>query len=131
MSLLRTFTLRNSENLASLVAFLKANARAFADQGKPLSVTVAEYKTKRSIEQNKRYHAILREISEGAWIGGKQFSTDAWHEEFKCRFIGVEDKPSGGTVGISTTTLSVSEFSDLMDKISAYAASDLGIELIL
>jgi len=126
----RTFTLRNSENLGSLIAFLKANARACSDQGKPLSVTVQEYKSKRSVEQNKLLWRLLNEIAESAWIGGKQFSPEAWHEMFKLKFIGAEETPDGRLIGISTTTLDVSEFTEYIDKISAYAATELGIELI-
>jgi hypothetical protein len=63
------------------------------------------------------------------WIDGKQYSQDAWHEHYKRKFIGIEEIP-GGIQGISTTTLSVKEFSEYCDKIE-YDAIELGAELII
>lgn len=126
----RMFILRGDSNAQALWGFLRSNWRSMADAGKPLAITVAEHKSKRSIEQNKRMWVILRQIEEGAWIDGKQFTQDAWHEEFKRKFIGVEELPGGGTVGISTTSLNVEEFAAYMTRIEVYAATELGVELI-
>jgi hypothetical protein len=127
--LLRTFILREEVNANALWSFLKANWRDTARAGKPLAVTVQEYKAKRSGDQNRYYWQRLNEIAEQAWIGGRQFSADAWHEHFKRQFVGSEDLPHGGTAGISTTSLSVAEFAEYVGKVEAYAASELGIEL--
>jgi len=126
----RTFVLRDKASTASLWGFIKANAKALADQGKPLSVTVQEYKAKRTGEQNKRYWALLNEIAEQAWVGGKQCSSETWHLFFRKTLIGFESGPDGYEYPISTTTLDVAEFTTYMDKISAYAGNELGIELI-
>jgi len=126
---LRLFILRQEGHLRNLQGFLGANWKAMADQGRPLSVMVTEHKAKRSSEQNRRLWALLNDIAANAWIEGKQFSADAWHEHFKRTLIGSEELPSGGSVGISTTTLDVGEFSSYMDKIEAYAATELGLEL--
>lgn len=127
---LRTFVLRDERNANALWVFLKSNWRALADENRPLAVTVAEHKAKRSVDQNKRYWAILNEIAEGAWIGGRQFSTEAWHEFFRAKFIGYEETPDGRQIGMSTTTLSVAEFGDYMTRVEAYAAAELGVETI-
>jgi hypothetical protein len=129
--MMRVFVLRGEQQAQSLWAFLRQNWQAMADANKPLSVTVAEHKSKRSGEQNKRYWAVLNEIAEQAWVAGKQFSSDAWHEYMKRKFIGAEDLPGGGQIGISTTALSVAEFSDYTTKIEAYAATELGVEIRL
>ena len=129
--MLRAFVLRSEQNAQALYAFLKSNWRALADQGKPLAVTVSEHKVKRSGEQNKRYWAILGEISANAWVDGKQFSAEAWAEFYKGKFIGHEETPDGRTIGISTTTLAVHEFGDYMTKIEQHAASELGVEFSL
>lgn len=130
MNLSRRFVLYGPEQAKMLHAFLKANAAAMAQSGKPLSVTVEEHKAKRSAAQNRRYWAILNEIGENAYVGGKRFSSEAWAEFFKRKFIGFEETPSGDSVGISTTTLNTAEFTDYMDRIEAYAASDLGLEFV-
>lgn len=129
--MLRVFVLRTDHNAKSLWLFLRNNWRALAGDGKPLSVTVQEHKAKRSSEQNRRYWAILNEIAAGAWIGGRRYGADAWHEFFKARLIGLEEVPDGRSVGISTTTLSVSDFAEYMTKVEAYAVEELGIEVEL
>ncbi len=128
--MLRTFILRTEDNAKSLYAFLKANWRAMAAKEKPLAVTVAQYKAKRSQEQNKRLWAILREISAQCWVDGKQYSPEAWAEYYKQMLIGYENGPKGCKVGISTATLNTAEFTEYMEKIEADAA-DMGVELNL
>lgn len=130
-SLSRSFVLRTEENAKALYSFLKANWKALAASGKPLVVQVGEYKARRSTQANKRYWAILNQISGDAWIEGKQFSADIWHEWSKRRFIGCHELPDGSLVGISTTTLDVAEFNDYMSKIESYAAQELGVEFLL
>ena len=126
----KTFVLREENNAKALWGFLKSNWVPMAQAGKPLSVFVAEHKAKRSHPQNKLYWALLAQIAEQTWLNGKQFSTEAWHEMFKRKFIGHEETPDGGTVGISTTTLSVPEFSIYIERVQQYAAEELDCELI-
>lgn len=128
---MRTFVLRDDRNAKALWAFLRQNWRALAGDGKPLAVTVQPHKAKRSVDQNKRYWSILNHIAEMAYLDGKQFTADAWHEYFKRLFIGAEDLPGGGTVGISTTILSVAEFTEYMTKVEIYAVEELGLEYLI
>lgn len=127
--LLRVFVLRDEPHARALWGFLKANWKELAQAGRPLSITVQEHKAKRSLEQNRLYWQRLNEIADQAWVGGKQYSAEAWHEHFKRLFIGMDELPGGGKVGISTTTLSVADFSDYINRIEAYAATELGINL--
>lgn len=129
MTLQRTFVLRTEDNARQLHAFLKANWRALSSEGKPLQILCTEYKRKRNTEQNKRLWAMLNEIAESAWVGGKRYPADVWHEQMKRQFIGVTELPNGGAVGISTTSLSVSEFAEYMTKIERYAAEELGVAI--
>lgn len=125
----RLFVLRSKVQAESLWAFLRQNWEALAKQDKPLAVMVSEHKTKRSVEQNRRYWAILNYIAESAFVGGKRFSAESWHEYFKRKFIGLEELPDGGNVGISTTMLEVPEFNDYMRSCEQYAVNELGLEL--
>ncbi len=129
--MLRTFVLRGEPQARMLWAFLKANWESLAQAGKPLAVTVTEHKAQRSVEQNKRYWAVLNEIAAQGWVEGVQFSAVAWHEYFKRRLIGMEEIPGGGSIGISTTSLTVSEFADYMTKVERFAAEELGVEFVL
>lgn len=125
----RTFILKEERYAAALYAFLKANWRAMADDGKPLAVEVREHKDKRSVEANKYYWQLLKFIAGNAWIGGKQYSDEAWHEMFKGEFLGYEDLPNGKKSPISSTKLNVAEFAEYLRSVEQYAAVELGLEL--
>lgn len=129
---MRAFVLRTEQNAAALYAFLKVNWRALAEQGKPLAVTVAEHKAKRNTEQNKKMHADFTEISEQAWVDGKQFSPEAWKEHYKRKFIGTEEfiLPSGEIEirGISTTSLDVGGCADFITKYQRDAIENFGVQ---
>ena len=131
--MLRLYVLRTENDSKALYGFLRSNWNAMALAGKPLSVSVSEYKSKRSDDQNRKLHAMLNDLSANAWINGKQFSPETWKEFVRQRFIGTEeiDLPDGRRIerGISTTKLSVSEFSELIEQINEYAASELGVIL--
>lgn len=126
----RLFVLREAQHLASLVSFLSANWQTFAREGKFLAVSVTLYKSKRSLEQNARYFgpAIMGQIVEQAWIEGRQWPAESWHEYFKRRFIGVVELPGGGTQGMSSADLGVEDFSTFMDQVESYAAQELGVQ---
>lgn len=130
---MKTFVLRDPVQVKLMTAFLSANWAAAAQQSKPLSVQIVEYRVKRNNEQNKLLHAVLNEIAESAWVDGRQYDADKWKEFFKRRFIGVEEipLPGGGNaeISISTTTLSVPEFAELIDRIIEYSATQLGVEI--
>jgi len=125
----RTFVLRDEIAFSGMVAFVRANWQRMAADSRPLSVLVAEHKARRNGDQNRLYWALLREIARAAWVDGKQFSDEAWHSYFRARFIGYEDGPSGVQAPISTTTLSVAEFSAYIDRIQQYATVELGVEV--
>lgn len=127
MSLHRTFVLKGPAEWKMLSAFLKMNAAACAQNGKPLAVTVTEHKAKRSTLANARYWAMLAEIAEQSFVGGKKFSNEVWHEHLGRMLIGCEDLPGGGMKAISTTTLDVEAFSRYMDQVESYAATELGV----
>lgn len=135
MSLLRVFVLRQDGHLRQLQGFIGANWEACAKNGKPLEVVISEHRAKRSVEQNAKLHALLSEIAGNAWVNGKQFDADTWKEHFRRLYIGTEEiiLPDGKRIerGISTTTLDVEQFSSLIEKINAYAATELGLELAL
>jgi hypothetical protein len=131
MKIHRVFEIRNPTNISAVGAFIKANWAACLTAGEPLRIEVTQRGDKRSAEQNKRYWALLRSISEQAWVDGRQFDSETWHELFRRQYIGTEEihLPDGTRIerGISTTTLSVSEFTSLMDRIEQYAAEQLGV----
>ncbi|KVV22326.1 recombinase [Burkholderia multivorans] len=132
-ALYREFTLKNGGVWSALVAFVRANAPTFASKGEPLRVIVTAEERQRNQQQNRFYWgAVLKQISEQAWVEGRQFDKDAWHEYF-ARKYGVCDElvlPDGEIITRrkSTTQMSVGEFSTYLNQIQAYAAGELGVE---
>ncbi len=88
----------------------------------------------------------LNDIAEQAWVNGRQYSAETWHEFFKRRFLpeGTEDdyerritKKWNGKYAIgpdgerdligSTTQLSTYGMGIYITEIEAYGASELGV----
>lgn len=130
---MQTFVLHDETVLKRLDAFLRANWLACARSMRPLAVTVAEHKAKRSRAQNNLYWDMLRALAEQGWVNGKQFSADAWHQHFRRTFIGSDEVALPGgeviTIGISTTTLNTAQMSAYIDRIALFAAEELGVEI--
>lgn len=120
----RTFRIQSAAGLRQ--AFIAAwnLASDLIKSGDGYELVLRPLKSKRSIEQNKRYWALLREVSAIAWVDGRQFKDEVWHEHFKREFIGCVDLPGGQSMGISTTTLSIQEMGDYMTKIESWAAEN-------
>lgn len=125
---MRQFVLRTDGNAKQLWGFLRSNWLAMAQAGKPLAVTVEEHKAKRSGAQNRLYWRLLTDISDTAWVDGKQFSKDAWHAWFAGEFIGWEELPGGQRSPISTASLSVPEFTNYIERVQQHATEQLGVE---
>jgi hypothetical protein len=136
-ALARTFVLHTADHAAAMLAFVKANAAAMAKQGQPLEVRVSVHKAKRSSEQNALMWVLLTAIADQAWVAGRQFDAEVWHEHLKRELLPEETArgvakwrylPSGDRVlAMSTTDLDVSEFSTYVEKLQAKAAVELGV----
>lgn len=124
----RLFILREQAQFDAVCNFLNANWSACSKEKKPLSVAVSVWQAKRSKSQNKRYWAIVGDIAEQSYVAGKKHTGDQWHEYFKRRFIGFEELPEGGVIGISSASLDVESFAEYILKIEVYAVDTLGCE---
>lgn len=130
-TLSKTFVLRTEGNTAALWTFLKQNARAMAEAGKPLAVTVTEHKERRSTAMNARYWALLTCMSQQVWVGGKQFAPETWHEHMRESFAPKEDAPGGGLIAMSTSRMDVEQFSAYMLAVELYAITEHNVEFSL
>lgn len=130
-SLSKTIVLRTEGNAASLYAFLKSNWRAMAGANKPLAVTISEHKERRSLDQNKRYWALLNAIHEQVWISGRQFDPEVWHEHMRELFAPKEESPSGGMIAMSTARMDVEQFSAYMLAVELHAMTEMNVEFAL
>ncbi len=128
----RTFLLRDARSVNELRSLLRDWPR-HAAMDRPLAVTVAEWKARRNVAQNRLLHHLLGQIADGYQPGGVQYDVDFWRELVKQKFIGSEEMrlPDGSVVsrGLSTTSLTVGEFADLIDRVSHWAVTELQIDL--
>lgn len=93
------------QNMRPLMTTIWNNLQGWLKESPDLEISIRPYKSKRSTEQNRRLWKIYQTLAEQAWVSGKRFSQDAWHEYCKRQFIGSEELPDGSQIGISTTTL--------------------------
>lgn len=135
----RSFLLRNADIVDRLVTVLR---NAPLDAETPLEVLIREPVKARKLSQNAlMWVGPLKDIAAQAWVDGKQYSAEVWHEYFKREYLPEEFDPAlckeGYTkwqIGMkgerlligSTTDLLVKGFSDYIEQVHAYGAS-LGV----
>ncbi|MFP1728003.1 recombination protein NinB [Lonsdalea quercina] len=107
----------------------KQNAISFiqqlpTDPNKPLTITIQE--RTRSLEQNARLWATLRDISDQVVWYGRKMDSESWKCVFTAALKKQETVPGieGGLVvlGQSTRNMRVSEMSDLIELMNAFGA---------
>jgi hypothetical protein len=138
-SLARTFVLRTPEIVEGCIAFIRSNAKAMADQDKPLEVRVFVHKSKRTLDQNALMWKVLTVIAEQAWVGGRQYDADVWNLQMKRDLLPEETAsgkkkwvylPNGDRqLEMSTSDLNVEEMSLYLEALHAHAATELGVQL--
>ena len=107
------------------------------EAGKRVAITACEEEDSRSLQQLRFYWGpCLKDISEQAAIGGQKYSKDAWHELFKrehlprvvtkAKVAGKKRTVVSVSIG-STKGLSVRRMSKFLDRVQAFAATDLGV----
>lgn len=134
-ALYREFVMRTESNWNAFCAFMKANNAACLESGNPLRIIVTQSEAKRNAEQNRRYWGhVLRSIAESAWVNGRLYDADTWHEHYARKFGVCEDVPlPTGEVVVrrkSTTQMTVKEFAEYMTRVEVDAATELGVELL-
>lgn len=133
----RPFFLLNDDIRQRAIAAIQ---NAPIDPLRPLQVLIREAPRKRKLDQSSLMFAgPLRDISEQAWLDGKQFSVEVWHEFCKRHYLPEQFDPElclesytkwavdpgGDRVLIgSTTQLTVKGMAQHIEQITA-----LGIEL--
>jgi len=121
------FLIHNDAIAANVSAVIKNNWQAMKAKDEVLEVVLRPYKSSRNLEQNKRLHAMLQEIANQAWVNGRQYPMEIWKEHFKQQFLSVVELPNGRLMAEPTRKLSIKQCAEFMQKIEAYAVSDLGV----
>lgn len=107
------------------------------EAGKRVAITACEEEDAKSIQQRRYYHRyVLVEIAEQAKVNGEKFDMKVWKDYFREKFVGyrwvvMKDPFSGKKlrrkVRISSEELGVRAYSKLIDAVSAFAATELGV----
>jgi hypothetical protein len=133
---MRSFILRDSKVEDALHAFIRMNAKSMYESKHPMEVVCREFKPKASDPQRALIWIINEQIAQQAWIGGRQFDAETWHEHCKREMLpdecasGVKKwrvTPTGDReLNMSTEHLDREEKTAYIDALLAYAAS-LGV----
>lgn len=124
------YVIRSLPILERAIQFARLNWEAMGQTKHPLVIEFKPEKTKRNLQQNRYYWAMLRQIEEQAWIEGRQYSSEIWHEAAKRRFIGLVDLPGGGSMALSSAELSTAEFAEYVTRVEVWAQQELGVNLL-
>lgn len=136
----RTFLLVGATQQNAAQAFLR---NLPIDSKDPIEVVVREYAKPRKLSQNAlMWVGPLADIAEQAWVDGRIYSAEVWHEHFKRQFLPEEFDPSicregyrkwdftpsGERVLVgSTTQLTVKGMAQYLTQIEA-AGADMGVQ---
>ena len=106
------------------------------DPAKPLVVAIGEESKARGLDANGYYWMRLGEIEEQAWLAGRQYSKDVWHEyakkhlmpetittkdgEVRSKWI---ESPDGSAIAISTTLLEKRCFAEYIEIVEAFGGT--------
>jgi hypothetical protein len=106
--------------------------------GKRLAVHILELEDEKSDRQRRYYHGVvLTEIAEQARANGEKYPMPVWKEHFRKTFLGekrktfinpITGKKSRRLVRISTEDLGVRAYSNLIEQVTAFAATELGVQ---
>lgn len=121
---------RGAGNL--LTEFLRQHAGPELNAGRPLRVIVTSEAKRRNAEQNRRlWGFVYRCIADQAMVNGRHFGADVWHEHFARMFAEHDEVtlPDGEVIlkRKSTADMSVRAFAEYMERVTAYAATELGV----
>lgn len=136
----KTYLLRGPTQLAAVQAQL---GNLPLDEEYPIEVLIREQVKPRKLSQNALMWAgPLNDIAEQAWVNGKRFTAEAWHEFFKREYLPEEYDPElckdgyvkwqitprgdRALVG-STTMLTVKGMAQYLTQVEA-AGAELGVE---
>lgn len=133
-ALYREFVLDGPSVAKILWNFLKSNCKAFSDRGTPLRVIVTEEEMDRLDVQIAYYFGpCMKQICEQAWVEGRQYSKEVWHEHFAKQFLPAKELvlPDGEIVlkrgSIARGKISFKAMTKFLLEVESCAASELGV----
>lgn len=130
------FTLRSPLVWQSLVDFVRQHAKPANDAGRPLRVILTDEDADRLDEQIAFYFGVVvKATTEQAWVAGRQYSKQSWHEYFAEMFLPLieVELPNGQLItrrqSIARGKIGVRAMAKFTEEVEAYVASELGVML--
>ena len=106
-------------------------------QGRRLELEIRLHEDAKTDRQRKYYHGVvLKTIAAQARPNDQQFPLKVWKEHFREEFLGYKTVTTRNPLTgkklrrrqrVSTEDLGVKGYSQLIDRVSAFAASELGV----
>jgi hypothetical protein len=133
----RKYVLRTPVQLSATINYIQ---NLPLNEEKPLEVVIQQHTKQRSLDQNSLYWKRVTEIAEQAWIEGRQYSKEAWHQYFVSEIMPTkitdkkgkerlkfENVPMCTKVAyVSTSNLSKESFGEFIEAITAFG-SGIGV----
>lgn len=111
------------------------HACRYLELGMPVRVTVDEFKSTRSLDQNAKFHAICGELAKKKQWAGKTIDTEGWKRLLVDAWARATERSQGHIVpsldgasvvplGIQTRTMKVADMSDLIEFAQSWCAEN-------
>ncbi len=142
---------RTREQAHQAITHGYALAKALLQDGKRVSVNIGEDEEPLTVKQRKFFHGVvLMQIAEQVRVEGQRYTLEVWKDYFRKLFLGsggyryvmrkqprwdaatgrlvVPKKATPKRELVSTESLSIKQYSELIDKVIAHAQTDLGVQ---
>lgn len=134
----QTITLQNEVQGHAAVKSVWHWAKAQLSAGRPVDLEARLHEDAKTDKQRKYLHGyVLMTIARQAAPGGQKFDMKTWKEHFRSEFLGFKTvttkNPMTGKkvrrrVRVSTEDLGVKGYSEYIERVTAFAAVELGVE---
>ncbi|MRR49353.1 MAG: recombinase [Rhodocyclaceae bacterium] len=135
-TLYREFTLKSPSIWKLVVSFINDNAAACIARNAPLRIIITEDEMDRLDEQIAFYFGVIvKSTAEQAWVNGRQYSKEVWHEHFAQEFLPpIEiELPTGEIItrraSIARGKIGVKAMAHYTQEVEAYVVGELGVRL--
>ena len=133
-----TVILHNAEQAAVAIRNVAApKCREIWATGQLVEATFRTHEDAKTDRQRAYYHGVvLKTIAQQAQPNGQHYPLAVWKEHFRAEYLGyktvttknpITGKKVRRRVRVSTEDLGVKGYSQLIDQVSAFAATELGV----
>ena len=136
----QTITLQNEVQGHAAVKAVWTWAKAQLSAGRPVDLEARLHEDAKTDKQRRYLHGyVLMTIARQAAPGGQRFDMRTWKEHFRAEFLGFKTvttkNPMTGKkvrrrVRVSTEDLGVKGYSEYIERVTAFAATELAVEFV-